>query len=51
MKIALIRSIRKGIFFDRKYWARHSENGDVLKPIYFQSMIMDDKSRELNKCA
>lgn len=47
---ALIKSIREGVFFDRKYWARHSKTGDVLKPVYFSSIIMDDKAQKLNKC-
>ena len=47
---ALIKSIRKGVFFDRKYWARHSRAGDVLKPVYFSSAIVGDKSQQLNKC-
>ena len=51
MKAALIGSIRKGVFFDRKYWARHLKIGDVLKPIYFSSTIMEDKSEQLGKCA
>ena len=51
VKIALIKSIRKGAFFDRKYWARHSKAGDVLKPVYFSSTIMGDKTQQLNKCA
>jgi len=51
VKIALIRSIRNGVFFDRKYWARNSKAGDVLKPVYFSSIIMDDKAQQLNNCA
>ena len=51
MKIALIKSIRKGMFFDRMYWARHSKTGDVLRPVYFSSTIMADKSQQLIKCA
>ena len=51
MKTAFIKSIRKGVFFDRKYWARHSKAGDVLKPVYFSSIIMDDKVQQVNKCA
>jgi len=51
VKAALIGSIRKGVFFDRKYWARHLKIGDVLKPIYFSSTIMEDKSEQLGKCA
>ena len=51
MKAALIGSIRKGVFFDRKYWARHLKIGDVLKPIYFSNTILEDKSEQLRKCA
>ena len=50
VKIALINSIRKGVFFDRKYLARHSNAGSVLKPIYFSSTIMNDKAQQLKKC-
>ncbi|KAF9785437.1 hypothetical protein BJ322DRAFT_830823 [Thelephora terrestris] len=49
VKIALIKSIRKGVFFDRKYWARHSDSWEVLKPVHFSSTIMKDKTEELNK--
>ena len=48
VKTALIKSIRKGVFFDRKYWARYSKTGDVLKPVYFSSIIMGDKVQQLN---
>ena len=49
VKPALIKSIRGGVFFDRKYWARHFKVGDVLKPVYFSSVIMGDKLQQLNK--
>jgi len=51
VKIALMNSIGKGVFFDRKYWVRHSNAGGVLKPIYFSSTIMGDKVQQLNNCA
>lgn len=51
VKLALIRSISKGVFFDRKYWARQSNAGDVLKPVYFSSIIIGDKEQQLNSCA
>jgi len=35
----MIKSIKRGVFFDQKYWARHSKDGHVLKPIYFSSLI------------
>jgi hypothetical protein len=49
VKTAIIKSIRTGVFFDRKYWVRHSASGNVLKPAYFSSAIMDDKAQQLNK--
>ena len=51
VKIALIKSVRKGVFFDRKYWARHSKAGHVLKPVYFSSIVMGDKAQRLNYSA
>ena len=51
VKIALIKSIGKGVFFDRKYWARHSGPEGFLKPVYFSSIIMEDKVQHLNSCA
>ena len=51
VNIALIKSIRRGVFFDRKYWARHLRTGDVMKPIYFSSIVMGDKIQELNSRA
>ena len=49
VKAALVRSIHTSVFFDKKYWARRSKSGDVLKPVYFSSIIMNDKTRQLNK--
>ena len=51
VKVALIKSIRSGVLFDRKYWARHSMTGDALKPVYFSSIVMSDKVQQLNSCA
>ena len=50
---ALIKSIRQGVFFDMKYWARRScsKFGDALKPVYFSRTIMSDVVWELDKCA
>ena len=39
VKIALIRSIRGGVFVDRKYWARRSRAGQVLQPVYISSIV------------
>jgi len=38
----MIKSIKQGVFFDQKYWAKHSMNGRVLKPVYFSSLITGD---------
>ncbi|KAF9785417.1 hypothetical protein BJ322DRAFT_829047 [Thelephora terrestris] len=46
---ALIKSIRRGVFFDKKYWARHSKTGEIFKPVYFSSIIMNDKAPQLDK--
>jgi hypothetical protein len=51
VKIALIKSIRTGVFFDRKYWVRHFKSGNVLKPVYLSSIVMGDKAHQLNNCA
>jgi len=51
VKVALIKSIRTGVFFDRKYWTRNFKSGDVLKPVHFSSMIMGDKTQQLSDCA
>jgi len=50
VKTALVKSIREGVLFDRKYWVRHSKTGDTLKPIYFSSIIMGDKVEQLKGC-
>ena len=50
VKRALIKSIRRGVFFDQMYWARHSKVGDVLRPVYFSSVIMNDRAQQLNNC-
>ena len=50
VETTLIKSIREGVLFNRKYWARHSKTGDVLKLVYFSSIIMSDKVEELNHC-
>ena len=38
----MVKSIKQGVFFDQKYWARHSKNGRILKPVYFSSLIAGD---------
>lgn len=40
---AIVKSIREGVFFDRKYWAQNPAEGGALKAIYFSSIIAGDK--------
>ncbi|KAF9778321.1 hypothetical protein BJ322DRAFT_1092680 [Thelephora terrestris] len=40
---AIVKSIREGVFFDRKCWVRCSKSRDVLKALYFSSTIVGDK--------
>ena len=46
LRAALVKSIRQGVFFDQKYWTRHSKDSNVLKPIYFSSLIAGNKLRK-----
>ena len=39
MRLPLIRSIKEGSLFDRKYWARKSRQG-LIGPIYFCSTVV-----------
>jgi len=48
VKIALVKSIRKGVLFDRKYWVRHLRTGDALRPVYLSSIAMGDRLQRLN---
>ena len=34
-----------------KYWAKHSTVWDGSKPVYFSSVVMSDKTQQMNKCA
>ena len=43
----MVKSIREGVFFDRKYWAPHSRKGSSLKAVYFSSVIVEN---ELETC-
>ncbi|KAF9779143.1 hypothetical protein BJ322DRAFT_442637 [Thelephora terrestris] len=49
LEMALIDSVRNGIFFDRKYWARHSKAGDLLKPVYLSSRVMGDEAQRMKE--
>ena len=44
----MVKSIKHGVFFDQKYWTRHSKDARVLEPIYFSSLITGNT---LRKCA
>ena len=49
VKTSLVKSICIGVFFDRKYWARHLKTRDAFRPVYFSSMIMGDTAHQLHK--
>jgi len=46
--MALIKSIREGIFFDRKYWTRYSKTAKALRPLYISSTVADKKLSYIN---
>ena len=39
VKTALIKSVREGVFVDRKYWTRRSRGRKVLQPVYLSSIV------------
>jgi len=47
LQTALAKSIREGVFFDRKCWALHSRKGNAFKAMYFSSVIIGN---ELEAC-
>lgn len=49
-EIALIKSIRKGVFFDRKYLTKKSKTGSNLWPVYISSIIADGSLQRINRC-
>jgi len=48
VEIALIRSIREGVFFDRKYWARDSKTTRGLRPLYISSIATGECLSHIN---
>ena len=48
VEIALIKSIRKGVFFDKKYWTRQSKTGSALRPVYFSSIVAGRHLQRIN---
>ena len=49
LKPAFIRSIREGVFVDRKYFARYSKAGKALRPVYFPSTVIGEKLAYIDK--
>ena len=43
----MVKSIKQGVFFDKKYWVKSSRDGRTFKPIYFTSLIA---GRTLRNC-
>ena len=50
VEAALIKSIRKGIFIDRRYWTRHSKTTSVLRPVYTSSIVTRGKLLRIDGC-
>ena len=50
VKIALIRSIREGTFFDRKYRVRNSKSARALRPLYISSIATGECLSHINRC-
>ncbi|KAF9645618.1 hypothetical protein BDM02DRAFT_3271586 [Thelephora ganbajun] len=48
LEIALIKSIREGVFLDRKYWTRHSKTAKVLRPVYISSIVIGERLRYID---
>ena len=46
---ALAKSIRKGIFFDRKYWAKTLRPGSTVRSIYTSSIIASEYLKKLDR--
>lgn len=49
MRLQLIKSIREGYLFDRRYWARRSREG-VIEPIYFSEDVIRAELTCLDGC-
>lgn len=45
---ALIKSMREAVLFDRRYWARPSVTGNILRPLYMSSTIAGETSQPLD---
>ena len=50
VEMALIKSIRQGAFFDKRYWTRQSKTGRALRPVYLSSIIAGERLQYVNRC-
>jgi len=50
LKVALIKSIRKGSFCDRKYPVKRNNTGNWRTPVYISSIVLGDIEPTLNTC-
>ena len=48
VEIALIKSIRKGTFFDKQYWTRQSKTARALRPVYLSSIVAGGYLERIN---
>ena len=48
LRVALIKSIRQGLFCDRKYMAKREDTGEWRSPVYVSSIVLGDIELALN---
>ena len=48
LKIALIKSIRHSVFFDRRYWTRHGNTTGALRPFHISSIVASKQLQCIN---
>ena len=49
LKIALIKSIRHGVFFDGRFWTRQGNTARALRPFYISSIVASKQLRRINE--
>ena len=50
IRMAFIKSIREGIFFDRKYWTRNSKTSRALRPLHISSIVASEYLSHIDDC-
>jgi len=50
LEVALLKSIRQGLFCDRKYSTKRNNTGNWRTPVYMSSIVLGDIEPRLNAC-